>query len=102
MFISGITCGGKAANGMQIKFASGHDIPFLAKSGGHGAISSLGEMHHGIEILMRKMNSITIAPDGESATIGGGALAKSIVDTLWEQNKQTGQLSHLPSRNQVN
>ena len=41
-------------------------------SGGHGAISSLGSISNGIEIWMRKMNTVSIAPDGQSATIGGG------------------------------
>ncbi|PVH78374.1 FAD-binding domain-containing protein [Cadophora sp. DSE1049] len=72
-----------------VKFAGTHDIPFLAYSGGHGAIDSLGSMDHGIQIRMTEMKSVSIAPDGESATIGGGILSKDLVDTLWRSNKQT-------------
>lgn len=48
-------------------------------------------MNRGIEIWMRKKNSVTIDPDGTTATIGGGALSKELVDALWAANKQTGQ-----------
>jgi len=61
-------------------------------SGGHGAISSLGSISNGIEIWMRKMNTVSIAPDGQSATIGGGVLAKEVTDALWAVNKQTGNM----------
>jgi len=72
-----------------VKYANHHDILFLAMSGGHGAISSLGSISNGIEIWMRKMNTVSIAPDGQSATIGGGVLAKEVTDALWAVNKQT-------------
>ncbi|KAH7304875.1 putative FAD-dependent oxygenase [Rhexocercosporidium sp. MPI-PUGE-AT-0058] len=72
-----------------VRFASNHDIPFLAFSGGHGAIDSLGSMDHGIQIRMTEMKSVSISPDGQSATIGGGILSKDLVDTLWASKKQT-------------
>ncbi|KAH7403724.1 hypothetical protein BKA64DRAFT_777384 [Cadophora sp. MPI-SDFR-AT-0126] len=61
-----------------VKFTRMHDIPFLAYSGGHGAIESLGGMDHGIQIRMTDMKSVSIAPDGEN-----------LVDTLWAKQKQT-------------
>jgi hypothetical protein len=42
---------------------------------------------------MRKLNSILIAPDGQSATVGGGVKSKELVDALWAEEKQTGRLS---------
>jgi FAD/FMN-containing dehydrogenase len=77
----------------KIKYANQQNLPFLAVTGGHGAIDSLGNVHHGIEIWMRKLNSILIAPDGQSATVGGGVKSKELVDALWAEEKQTGRLS---------
>jgi len=39
---------------------------------------------------MGNMNSITIAPDGTSVTMGGGVKAKEVTDALWAADKQTG------------
>ncbi|RDW72835.1 hypothetical protein BP6252_06742 [Coleophoma cylindrospora] len=65
-----------------IKYANEHSLPFIAITGSHGAIKSLEAMNQGIEIWMRRMNAITIAPDGKTATIGGGTLSKEITDTF--------------------
>lgn len=35
------------------------------------------------------MDSVSIAEDGKTATIGGGALSKQITDSLWAKGKQT-------------
>jgi hypothetical protein len=51
----------------------------------------LAGVKQGIEIWLRQFNSITIAPNGETATIGGGVLSKEITDALWPAKKQTGQ-----------
>jgi FAD/FMN-containing dehydrogenase len=48
-------------------------------------------MTHGIEIHMSQLNSIVIAQDGETATIGGGVIAKNLTDALWAAGKQTGK-----------
>ena len=69
-------------------------LPVLAVTSGHGAISSMGTMENGIQIWMRQMNSITIDPDGTTATIGGGVLTNELVDTLWAANKYTGKPSY--------
>jgi FAD/FMN-containing dehydrogenase len=69
-------------------------LPVLAVTSGHGAISSLGDVENGIQIWMRQMNSITIDPDGTTATIGGGVLTNELVDTLWAANKYTGKSSY--------
>lgn len=60
-------------------------------SGGHGAIYNLGDVHYGIEIWMKKMNSISISEDGDTALIGGGVLSKDLVDYLWSNGKQAGE-----------
>ncbi|OJJ46860.1 hypothetical protein ASPZODRAFT_131756 [Penicilliopsis zonata CBS 506.65] len=72
-----------------IKYANTHGIPFFAKSGGHGSITSLGQIRDGIEIWMDQLDSVTVSPDGNTATFGGGVLSKKVSHTLWEVGKQT-------------
>lgn len=47
-------------------------------------------MTHGIEISLKQLNSIKIATDGQTVTIGGGVMSKNVTDTLWAAGKQTG------------
>lgn len=61
-------------------------------NGGHGAISSLANLDHGIEIWLHKLNSIEIAEDGKTATVGGGTQAVTLIGALFQQGKQTGKL----------
>jgi hypothetical protein len=49
-------------------------------------------MDYGIEIYLPQLNSVSIAKDGRSATVGGGANVKNLTDTLWAAGKQTGEL----------
>ncbi|KAK2746295.1 hypothetical protein FQN55_005723 [Onygenales sp. PD_40] len=72
-----------------VKFANKHKVPFLAYGGGHGAITTVGEMEYGIEIYMRQLSSVEIAQDGKTAKIGGGTMSKLVTDTLWDAGKQT-------------
>ncbi|KAI0427305.1 FAD binding domain protein [Xylaria sp. FL1042] len=72
-----------------VKFANGMNIPYLAVTGGHGAITTVKNVHDGIGIWMKNLDSVEIAPDGLTAAIGGGALTKVVVDTLWAAGKQT-------------
>ncbi|ETS85960.1 hypothetical protein PFICI_03985 [Pestalotiopsis fici W106-1] len=72
-----------------VKFANQFNLPFLAISGKHGAITSIGQMQTGIEIWMDQLNNITISESGDSARIGGGSLSKKVLDTLWDASKQT-------------
>jgi hypothetical protein len=48
-------------------------------------------MTHGIEIHLSQLSGITIAQDGQTATIGGGVIAKNLTDTLWAAGKWTGE-----------
>ena len=50
----------------------------------------MGNLHQGLNIRMRKMNSTTIAADGRSAEFGGGILGLEVRDALWAAGKQTG------------
>ncbi|KAI1391575.1 FAD binding domain protein [Hypoxylon trugodes] len=71
-----------------VKYANTQKLPFLARSGGHGSIATLGKMKNGIEIWLNQLDTIEIADDGTTAKIGGGVLVKSIIDTLWAAGKQ--------------
>lgn len=74
-----------------VKFANEHDMAFLAVNNGHGAITTVGKLQNGIQIWMRQLDSVSIAEDGQTATFGGGILAKTVTDELWAAGKQTGE-----------
>jgi hypothetical protein len=83
---------GPVLSNLQVKFASDQDIPILAYNGHHGTLTTLGRMDYGIEIYLPQLNSISIAKDGKTATIGGGTNSKAVTDTLWAAGKQAGML----------
>ncbi|KAF3407552.1 FAD-linked oxidoreductase afoF [Talaromyces pinophilus] len=72
-----------------IKYANANQIPFLAYSGGHGAIAGLASVQKGIQISLAKLDSVEISETGTTATFGGGILSKKAIDTLWKAGKQT-------------
>lgn len=74
----------------QLWYANRHNISFLATTGLHGGTTSLGKLHRGINIWMRKMKSTVISGDGNSAVFGGGILGLEVRDALWAAGKQTG------------
>jgi hypothetical protein len=50
-------------------------------------------MDQGIEIYMTQLDTVTVGGDGQTATIGGGAMSKAVVDSLWNVGKQAGRCS---------
>lgn len=50
-------------------------------------------MKSGIEIVMRNLDRVELSADGKTATVGGGALSKTVIDALWKADKQTGGLN---------
>lgn len=50
-------------------------------------------MKSGIEIVMRNLDRVERSADGKTATVGGGALSKTVIDALWKADKQTGGLN---------
>lgn len=75
---------------LKVKFAYDYDIPILAYNGHHGSITTLGKMDYGIEIYLGQLNTISIAKDKQTVTVGGGTNSKNLTDALWETGKQTG------------
>jgi hypothetical protein len=49
-------------------------------------------MDYGIEIYLPQLNTISIAEDKQSVTVGGGINSKNLTDALWAAGKQTGKL----------
>ncbi|KAJ5892521.1 hypothetical protein N7504_009212 [Penicillium tannophilum] len=72
-----------------VKYANANNLPFLAYNGGHGSIETLGAIENGIEIWLGKLDSVSIAEDGQTATFGGGVKSKQVTDALWAAGKQT-------------
>ncbi|KAL4797932.1 hypothetical protein BDV19DRAFT_377394 [Aspergillus venezuelensis] len=72
-----------------IRYANSQDMPFLAVNGGHGAISSLAKMDHGMEIWLHKLNFTDIAEDGQTATFGGGITSYDLIRALYPEGKHT-------------
>ncbi|KAL2128641.1 hypothetical protein VTI74DRAFT_8914 [Chaetomium olivicolor] len=72
-----------------VQIANSCNIPFLAYNGVHGSLTTLGRMDWGIAVNLRKLAGVTIASDGQTATIAGGTNSKVVIDTLWDAGKQT-------------
>ncbi|KAL1594467.1 hypothetical protein SLS60_010227 [Paraconiothyrium brasiliense] len=75
-----------------VQYASELGLPFLAVSGSHGWTKTLNNIPYGIQINMRKLNSITLDSSGTTATVGGGTLQWELNRALYARNKQTGAL----------
>ncbi|KAI0814416.1 hypothetical protein GGR55DRAFT_431499 [Xylaria sp. FL0064] len=65
-----------------VRFADKYNIPFVARAGGHGATESLADATHAIQVDFRKMNQVKLNENGQTATIGGGANVKQVIDGL--------------------
>lgn len=65
-------------------------MPFVGRSGGHGATEAMASAQNALQIDFRKMNYVSVAPDGKTAKIGGGATVKHVVDALEAAGKRTG------------
>ncbi|KUJ13259.1 FAD-binding domain-containing protein [Mollisia scopiformis] len=72
-----------------VRYASEHNIPFIARAGGHGATKALSQAKNAIQIDFRSLNHIKLSEDGQTATIGGGANVSEIVNTLIGLGKRT-------------
>jgi len=55
-------------------------------------------MDYGIQIYLPQLNTITIAKDKKSVTVGGGTNSKDLTDALWAAGKQTGFSTMIDSR----
>jgi hypothetical protein len=58
-------------------------------------------MDYGIQIYLPQLNTLSIAEDGQSVTVGGGINSKALTDGLWVAGKQTGELVKVESQEPV-
>ncbi|TEA18247.1 FAD-linked oxidoreductase chyH [Colletotrichum sidae] len=86
MVVNAVTEGDVQA---AVRYANSRGLPFLARSGGHGATEALHTAKDAVVIDLRGWNQVALADDGKSATIGGGASVKKVVNELWAAGKQT-------------
>lgn len=68
-------------------------MPFVGRSGGHGATEAMASAQNALQIDFRNMSHVDVAPDGKTAKIGGGATVKQVVDALEAVGKRTGPLN---------
>ncbi|KAK8134242.1 FAD-linked oxidoreductase chyH [Apiospora sp. TS-2023a] len=64
-------------------------MPFVARSGGHGATEALAAAKNAIQIDFRAINHVKVSADGKTARVGGGAIVKQVVASLSAVGKQT-------------
>lgn len=87
-----VTVLNEADVGETIKYANKHNVPFVAFAAGHGMNEHLFSAKNAILINLREMNDVEVSEDGRSAMIGPGAKVKKVINDLWAQGKQTGEL----------
>ncbi|KAL8693101.1 MAG: hypothetical protein Q9224_003818 [Gallowayella concinna] len=73
-----------------VKFARKYNIDFLAINRAHGTTKTLSTLKNGIQINLRQLQEITIAPDGKTATLGGGVYNDNVVNALHGKGKSSG------------
>jgi FAD/FMN-containing dehydrogenase len=71
--------------------ANAHSLPFLATTGHHGSIITIGALDYGVDINLRELKSVAVEPNGKIANIQGGVLAKDVTDALWDVGKWSGK-----------
>ncbi|THC92965.1 hypothetical protein EYZ11_007556 [Aspergillus tanneri] len=68
--------GGERGGEGRCENANANEIPFLAVSGSHGNTAGLGDIQHGIQIWLDKLDSVVIADNGQTNAFGGGVRSK--------------------------
>ncbi|KAL8801210.1 MAG: hypothetical protein Q9182_004604 [Xanthomendoza sp. 2 TL-2023] len=81
-----------------VKFARKYNIDFLAVSRGHGLTKSLSTLKNGIQINLRQLQEITVAPNGKTATLGGGVYTESLLNALHAKGKSSGTFDGIALR----
>ncbi|PYH40846.1 FAD-binding oxidoreductase [Aspergillus saccharolyticus JOP 1030-1] len=70
--------------GALIHICRTYNIPFTFRAGGHN-IEGKALHHDALLIDLRGFDSVRIAPDRKSATVGGGILQGKLGETLWKE-----------------
>ncbi|KAJ5257198.1 D-lactate dehydrogenase [Penicillium angulare] len=79
-----------------IKFVKSNTISFSIRSGGHN-LEGRALVQDALLIDIRALDSVTVADDRQSATLGGGILQGDVVKTLWSEGvaTATGTIPHV-------
>ncbi|CAK1359516.1 unnamed protein product [Cercospora beticola] len=72
-----------------IHYANLKNLPFLAVSTGHAWAPAMNDLQNGIQISMRKLQSVKVDDSGNTATIGGGATQNTTLKALAKVGKRT-------------
>ncbi|MEV6236383.1 FAD-binding oxidoreductase [Lentzea sp. NPDC051838] len=65
-------CANTADVQQALAFAQSSGLPVAVRSGGH-SVAGASLVQDGLVLDMRRMNGVSISPDGRSAVVGGGA-----------------------------
>ncbi|CAH0054697.1 unnamed protein product, partial [Clonostachys solani] len=68
----------------KVKFATAHDIPFLATGGHHGYSTTFGKLVQGLAIDLSLLNSVEVFTGNGTLVVGGGTRWSSILDPVYE------------------
>ncbi|KAJ5740601.1 D-lactate dehydrogenase [Penicillium malachiteum] len=79
-----------------IKFVKSNGIPFSIRSGGHN-LEGRALVQDALLIDLRALDSVTVADDLKSATVGGGILQDELINQLWARGvaTPTGTIPHV-------
>ncbi|KAJ6260040.1 hypothetical protein Dda_5686 [Drechslerella dactyloides] len=67
-----------------VKYCNEHGVKFLAQTSGHGWGITWTLCENDVIINLRELNSVAVDKVAGSATIGGGAIIKEIVDEVYK------------------
>ncbi|CAH0021155.1 unnamed protein product [Clonostachys rhizophaga] len=67
-----------------VKFATAHDIPFLATGGHHGYSTNLGKLFKGLAIDLSLLNSVEVFTRNATLVVGGGTRWDQVLDPVYE------------------
>jgi FAD/FMN-containing dehydrogenase len=71
-----------------IKFVKAKSVPFTLRSGGHN-LEGRAAVDNALQIDLRALNTVAVAPDRKSATVGGGILQGELGKKLWDEGLAT-------------
>ncbi|KAH8803614.1 hypothetical protein F5884DRAFT_889003 [Xylogone sp. PMI_703] len=75
-----------------ISFARSQNRPLIIRTTGHGKSQRLSDSQSGVQLSLRKFNSIKINPSANIAILGAGVINSELVAALWQAKKRTATL----------
>ena len=72
-----------------------HNVPFLAKGGGHGVSLSLAAIKDAVMINMKNFNRVTYNSKDQSLAVGGGTKFQAVYDAAYRAGRELSMPSFL-------